>query len=198
MYVRVVVPQADVRFNSFRRASGPSWFDLLANDEKGPWASGEIDGASWNVSRLMDIDSWMFGTDRWKGGIIGFSQGGALGLGVYLRQRVSAVAVLSGFLPDPFTYPRAGSWKSRNSPVLMVHGSKDEVVDVRLARFSVRILRGLGRTVTYEELPGRSHSLNQDLGPKVLQASEFVAGAILSGQRTEEVSAQPLMWKLER
>lgn len=78
----------------------------------------------------------------------GFSQGGAMALDVGLTLPLAKVFALSGYLhfqPEPQT--------SQIAPILLVHGSQDMVVPVRMAHQARAELQTIGATVEYQEFP---------------------------------------------
>ena len=94
--------------------------------------------------------------------LVGFSQGAALAYALALQQpsRITALAGLSGFLPD------GAVALARNRPLLdkkvfVAHGSLDDLVPVERARQSVELLQEAGAQVTYcEDQVG--HKLSTD------------------------------------
>lgn len=80
----------------------------------------------------------------------GFSQGGLMSLdvGFRTRQKIAGIVVMSGALyesdPPPF---------SRDIPVLMVHGTEDDIIPVLAARRTRRILESHGIEPEYHEFP---------------------------------------------
>jgi phospholipase/carboxylesterase len=84
--------------------------------------------------------------------LVGFSQGAALALAFTLvhPELVRAVAGLSGFLPNRFEqYIQALPF--RNIPVLLAHGTRDELVPVEKARQAAEQLTRAGARVDYCE-----------------------------------------------
>ena len=81
--------------------------------------------------------------------VIGFSQGAALAatLAMLFPKRIGKTALLSGFVP------KGAEAVIKERPLegkrfFVAHGSMDEMVDIELARKSVRLLEGAGATVT--------------------------------------------------
>ena len=82
--------------------------------------------------------------------VSGFSQGGMMALEAGLRREVSGIFAMSGGLyeddlPDLRTV--------RKVPVLIVHGTHDDVVPVNYARRARAILEEAGFEVEYHEFP---------------------------------------------
>jgi phospholipase/carboxylesterase len=80
----------------------------------------------------------------------GFSQGGLMAIDVGFRttQSLAGIAVMSGALyeDDPPDF-------KKRLPVLMVHGTQDEMINVNLARRARRVLEQHGVAVEYHEFP---------------------------------------------
>jgi phospholipase/carboxylesterase len=75
----------------------------------------------------------------------GFSQGGAMSLDLGLNLPVAGVIVLSGYL-----HPDRQS-TSPTPPILIVHGTQDEVVPLAAARRTRNTLQDRGIEVNYQE-----------------------------------------------
>jgi phospholipase/carboxylesterase len=88
----------------------------------------------------------------------GFSQGGAMGLDVGLTLPLAGVFALSGYLhfqPEPTDSPLP--------PILMVHGSQDQVVPIAMARQGREALQRIGAIVDYQEF-----AMGHEIPPAVL------------------------------
>jgi phospholipase/carboxylesterase len=85
--------------------------------------------------------------------VLGFSQGGlmAYSLGLAEPQRFAALAALSSWLPQELLSALPDVSQAEQLPVLIQHGSQDELVDVSKARQSVETLRALRIPLTYRE-----------------------------------------------
>ncbi|WP_333574042.1 alpha/beta hydrolase [Sphingomonas sp.] len=103
--------------------------------------------------------------------IVGFSQGAMMALHVGLRRhkQIAGIIGISGMLVDP------GSLEAEitnKPPVLLIHGTADEVVPFRSLDLASDALRDAGVPVTAHVSPGLGHSVDQDgLGA----AAAFVA-----------------------
>jgi phospholipase/carboxylesterase len=102
--------------------------------------------------RFLDEVTQMYPTPEGKLIVSGFSQGALMALDAGLRttQKIAGIVAMSGGLyePDlPDLRARAGL------PVLMAHGSVDEVVPVHYARRARRLLEDAGIDVEYHEYP---------------------------------------------
>jgi phospholipase/carboxylesterase len=93
--------------------------------------------------------------------ILGFSQGGvmAYSLGLGEPERFAALVALSSWLPQALLSELPDVPATEQLPVLVQHGSRDELVDVGRARQSVETLRDLRVPITYREYD-MGHELN--------------------------------------
>jgi phospholipase/carboxylesterase len=88
----------------------------------------------------------------------GFSQGGAMALDLGLTLPLAKIFSLSGYLHfQPESQPQ------EIAPILLVHGSQDMVVPVRMARQAQAELQMIGATVQYQEFP-----MGHEIPPMVL------------------------------
>jgi phospholipase/carboxylesterase len=85
--------------------------------------------------------------------LAGFSQGGAIALQCALRypKRLAGVVALSTYLPLPDKVEAEISEANRDIPVLMVHGTEDPIVPLKLAQSSCSKLLTLGYPVEWHE-----------------------------------------------
>jgi phospholipase/carboxylesterase len=99
--------------------------------------------------------------DGRKLAVLGFSQGGvmAYSLGLGEPERFAAVATLSSWLPKDLLSILPDVPATEQLPLLIQHGSRDELVDVGRARQSVEVLRDLRVPVTYREYD-MGHEIN--------------------------------------
>jgi phospholipase/carboxylesterase len=99
--------------------------------------------------------------DSKKLAVLGFSQGGVMAYNLALGEpeRFAALAALSSWLPRDLLSALPDVPATEQLPVLVQHGSRDELVDVGRARQSVETLRDLRVPVTYREYD-MGHELN--------------------------------------
>ena len=126
--------------------------------------------------------------------VLGFSQGGvmAYSLGLHQPERFAALAALSTWLPsavlDSAPNPSAaqqpaplrGRRAVRPFPILVQHGSRDEMIEVGRARQSVEALRPLHLPVTYRE-----YDMGHEISARSLtDLSAWLQEKVLSGSIT--------------
>jgi phospholipase/carboxylesterase len=85
--------------------------------------------------------------------VLGFSQGGvmAYNLGLYQPERFAALVALSTWLPPQILERAPNPPAVQQLPIMVQHGSRDEIIAVERARQSVEALRPLRLAVTYRE-----------------------------------------------
>lgn len=124
---------------------GFTWFDGLPPD------ANSLRSARTRLSEFVDAALERFPTPAGKLVLAGFSQGALMALDVGLRRDdVAGVVAMSGAL-DERDLPDLGSRK--DLPVLIVHGTADEMINVNMARRARRVLETSGLQPEYHEFP---------------------------------------------
>ena len=87
--------------------------------------------------------------------LAGFSQGGAIALQAGLRHpdRLAGIAALSTYLTLEDSLAAEASAANRATPILMAHGTQDEVIPLRLAEASRNALQAKGYSVEWHTWP---------------------------------------------
>jgi len=87
--------------------------------------------------------------------IAGFSQGGVMALQCGLRypEKLAGILVLSGWLSLGHTVPIEGTAVNQQTPILMLHGTDDELIPSEWAKESHDYLRDLGYNVRFLSYP---------------------------------------------
>ncbi len=152
--VRFVFPHAPVRpvtLNQGMRMR--AWYDIYRlgggpEDEQGIRASESL------LKTLVDKEKGR-GIEAGKIVIAGFSQGGAIALQAALRypERLAGVLALSTYLPLASHLGKERSEENRDVPILMAHGSYDDVIPLQRAEDSRRALEALGYAVEWHAYP---------------------------------------------
>jgi phospholipase/carboxylesterase len=133
---------------------GYAWFDVTL-DEAGVHA--DEDGAVKSRDLLLTELSGLpreLGFEPRQLFLGGFSQGGMMTLGVVLNspQLLAGAVVLSGRLLPKFVPPTLPD-ELRDLPILIQHGSEDQVLPVAGGREARTFLEEAGSPVTYTEYP---------------------------------------------
>jgi phospholipase/carboxylesterase len=140
---------------------GFSWREIIP----GTWGYPSIDDLQPAVETLLEfLDDWSSKSNlsSVKVDLVGFSQGGALAYAIAALHpdRVSSLAVLSGFLPGG-TDMILKSHLLDGKSVFVAHGTQDELVPVEKAHLAVKALEGAGAKVTYCETEG-GHKVSKE------------------------------------
>ena len=87
--------------------------------------------------------------------LIGFSQGGAMSLylGCRFPERIAGMVCLSGYLIFHDIHMEACHEANRTTPVLVCHGTRDDMVPLSSSERTVEFLRNNGWPVEFEEYP---------------------------------------------
>jgi phospholipase/carboxylesterase len=85
--------------------------------------------------------------------LAGFSQGGAIALQTGLRhaERLAGILALSTYLPLAETVDVEAGPANRDVPIMMMHGTQDQLILLERASFSRRTLEELGYPVEWRQ-----------------------------------------------
>jgi phospholipase/carboxylesterase len=146
----VLCPQAPLQVPLEGAAVGYEWFPFVGS---GLFDLKALLSVREELRTFLADASQRYPIDSKKLAVLGFSQGGvmAYSLGLGEPERFAALAVLSSWLPKDLLSALPDVPATEQLPVLIQHGSRDELVDVGRARQSVEILRDLRVPVTYRE-----------------------------------------------
>jgi phospholipase/carboxylesterase len=157
--VRFVFPHAPMRPVTINNGwVMRAWYDVAARgggaeDEAGLRASREL------VEALIAREARR-GIPARSLVLAGFSQGGALALLAGLRhpERFAGILALSCYLPLADALAGEAAAANRDVPILMAHGTYDDVIPVARARASRDRLVATGYTIDWREYP-MSHAV---------------------------------------
>jgi phospholipase/carboxylesterase len=144
---RFVFPNAPHPFQPYPGTTfGRTWFDGW------PPTRESLDESRARLLRFLDEIVELYRTPHGKLLISGFSQGGAMSFDVGFRtkQKVAGIVSMSGALfenelPEPASWPKV--------PILIVHGTSDDMIPVLVARRARRFLETHGVEPEYHEVP---------------------------------------------
>jgi phospholipase/carboxylesterase len=152
--VRFVFPHAPIRpvtLNQGMRMR--AWYDILqlgggTEDEAG------IRGSEKLLQELV-LQENRKGIASQKIVLAGFSQGGAIALHTALRypEPLAGVLALSTYLPVSQTLDKEKSPANRKTPIFMAHGLHDDIIPLRRAEQSAKILLDQGYGVEWHSYP---------------------------------------------
>jgi phospholipase/carboxylesterase len=142
---RFIFPNAPKPFEPYPGMTfGYSWFDGLPPERDSIAASRNL------LLRFIDQALGRYPPPSGKVIMSGFSQGGlmAIDVGFRTQQSLAGIVVMSGALYED----DLPDFKKR-VPVLIVHGTQDEMINVNLGRRARRVLEQHGIEVKYHEFP---------------------------------------------
>ncbi len=154
---RWIFPNAPVRpvtlNNGWRM---PSWFDIrhLGRDDDNRECPIESAESAEMIGELIEAEHTR-GIPYDRIVLIGFSQGGAMSLYIGCRyaQRLAGMVCLSGHLIFKGSHVDSSHDANRDTPILMCHGSRDDVVPLQSAQLSEEILRENGWPIDFKTYP---------------------------------------------
>jgi len=162
--VRFLFPHAPVRpIKVNGGASMRGWYDITSMDfdER----SDDVEGIEDSRIAISDLIENEKSRGIAVSNIIlaGFSQGGAIALytGLTYPEKLGGIVALSTYLPLQSEITSKISEENKTIPVLMAHGSADEVIALRHAARSQQFIEALGIDIEWHTFP-MGHSVNID------------------------------------
>jgi phospholipase/carboxylesterase len=151
--LRFIFPQAPTRPITINGGHAmPGWYDIsMAELERKPDEKGVRDSQAAIDEIIQREISRGVASDKII--LTGFSQGGAIALQVGLRQTqpLAGILALSTYLTLNDSLGAEKSIANANIPILMAHGTQDNVVPLTLARTSSAQLQSHGYKVEWRE-----------------------------------------------
>ena len=144
----VLCPQGTVELNVGGGMKGYGWFPLVPG--------GAVDPVAF-VQAAQRLHAFVAGArERYPIGKIvpvGFSQGGLMAYELGLKDPAGYVGIggLSTWFPAPLAEQLPKLPSHEGLPVLVVHGTRDPMIEIERARESREALRGYGVALTYRE-----------------------------------------------
>ena len=178
-----ISPHAPERCRQF--GAGYQWFDISFEGDRLASRQVGVTKAAPVLAEFLD-DLWsQTGIPPERTLLAGFSQGAmmALHVGLSLDRPLMGIIGFSGALLPPEGF---GTDSVARSPVCLVHGDRDEVVDPRYSAEADQLLRAADYDVHYHVSPGVGHGIAPD-------GLDFATGFIeaVSGKKRQEPPSQP-------
>ncbi len=131
-----------------------AWFDIYELGEGARLDEAGIYEAQQLIDELIDNEITS-GVPSEKIVLAGFSQGAAMALHCGLRysKKLAGILVLSGFLMLADQAADEINQFNKNVPILMMHGTSDEVVPLQWGQLSRDLLSNLDCEVEWHEYP---------------------------------------------
>jgi uncharacterized protein len=100
-----------------------------------------------------------------KVAVVGMSQGGAVATSMYMvsNMRLDGVVGLSAWLPDSMAGANTAAPVNAALPLLMVHGSADDVIELGWNQAMIAVMRERGRVVESKVIDGAGHAFGKDV-----------------------------------
>ena len=133
------------------------WFALSERSQNEYRIGAET--AQLVLDRFLDAELESLALDERSLALVGFSQGAMMAFQCGLRRKISPAAIIgySGLLPGA---DRLSGFTSA-SPVLIVHGSEDDVVPDYHADAAQSAFEGIGVNAKLHKLEGLGHSIDE-------------------------------------
>lgn len=159
----VLCPQGPVALPIGGGMYGYGWFPLV------PGMPPDVEAFQRGADALrafVDQSLERYPIDRSKIVVAGFSQGGVMAYELALREpeRFAGVAGLSTWVPEPLADQLPPRPEHEGLPVLVLHGTRDDRIDIERARESRERLRAYGVSITYREF-----EMGHEIRPEALR-----------------------------
>ncbi|HUO06295.1 MAG TPA: alpha/beta fold hydrolase [Candidatus Binataceae bacterium] len=154
--------------------TGYAWFPLRMG---APPDREAIDSATREATAFLEEALKKYPIDRRKLVLLGFSQGGMLASRIAVRNpsQFAALVGISTFFSPEIVKEVSDPAALQTLPVMIQHGSADDLIEVGMARASVETMRSLKMPVTYRE-----YDCGHEITAEVLaDLSEFLAAKVL-------------------
>ncbi len=156
----VLCPQGPIAVPLGNGEFGWGWFPLTSG------APLDVDAyrhAAALLTRFVDGALARYPIDRERFVPAGFSQGGVMAYELALRDpgRFAGLAALSSWFPVPLAEDLPKLPEHDGLPVLIVHGTRDAMLEIERARESRELLRPFGVALTYREFD-MGHEIRPD------------------------------------
>jgi phospholipase/carboxylesterase len=163
----MLCPQGEVTVPFGGGQSGYGWFPLRAGQ---PPDVAAFQHASAGLREFVDTALGRYPIDPRKVVVAGFSQGGMMAYDLALSDptRFAGVIALSSWFPPPLAEHLPKRPEHEGFPVLVIHGTRDDRIDVERARESREALRPYGVAMTYREFD-MGHEIRPDALKVVLK-----------------------------
>ena len=161
--ILVLCPQGKIELEIGPGTVGYGWFPMVPGQPPDPRAFLR---ASRQLRTFVDQAGERYPVDRRRLVILGFSQGAVMGYELALRrpERFRGLIALSSWLPDVLASNLPQKEEQQGFPVLVVHGTEDQQIEVDRARESRRTLERFGVDLTYREL-----AMGHEIRPEALR-----------------------------
>lgn len=150
--VRFILPHAPYRPVTLNNGyEMRAWYDIIGLGGTSPQDEAGIKAMQSEIDALI-ADELALGISADKILLAGFSQGGAMALHTALRYsiRLAGVLALSTYLPLRPLLKQEKSNENQNIPILMAHGTFDQIISLETAQLSAKSLEDNGYPVDWK------------------------------------------------
>ena len=145
----------NIKYAQWTFIQGP----YAAGDNKYSWFEGN-EKEGWNYQESLDLlyktilDINQSGFPKSKIFLLGFSQGACLAMEFIIRQKFSigGIIPIAGFIVEKDKFKNGMVDGSQNTPVLLIHGSKDEMVLPGESKIALKLFSDASYKVKLETL----------------------------------------------
>ena len=159
----VLCPQGPLPLQAGPGQVGYGWFPLESGR---PTDHAEVRKGVDAQQRFIEEAVTKYPVDRRKLVILGFSQGGVMAYALALQNPAAyaGLVALSSWLPDHMAESIPANPELANLQTLVIHGTKDPMISVDLARESRDALAKLGVPASYRE-----YEMGHEINPEALK-----------------------------
>ena len=153
--VRFVFPHAPIRPVTIN-AHMPcrAWYDILSLSS---FQNEDRDGieASQKLTQELIAQENAKGIPTNKIVLAGFSQGGAMALhtGLHYPEKLAGILALSTYLPLAQDLDPEKNEANRNTPILQIHGSFDDILPLPIGKLCRKVLKSFNYPISFQEYP---------------------------------------------
>lgn len=176
--VKFILPSAPHRRMSFSGDTMPSWYDIVGFGIEHAEDEGGIKDSAKTVHKIIEREEKK-GTPSDRILIAGASQGGAIALysGLTLPKKLAGILALSTYLPLHATFPTVLAKENLETPILICHGEKDEIVKYEWGKRSYELIKGAHKNITFKSYPNMGHS---SCPQQIFDIMGFLGGLLVS------------------
>ncbi len=158
----MLCPEGPVSMQIGGGVVGHGWYPIAGG---GAREHPEFEAAARALRDFLELAVERYPVDRSKLIVLGFSQGGVMAYDLFLREpeRFAALIALSSWLPEEVAAVDVESAELASHPVLVMHGTRDPMIDVERARESRKLLIERRLLLTYRE-----HEMGHEISPDAL------------------------------
>ncbi len=153
-HIRAILPNAPTRPVTINGGYVmPAWYDISDTAFRNADKKGIAESTA-TIQALID-EQIAQGIPSERIVVAGFSQGGAMSLHAGLRcpTQLAGILALSCYVLERDNHENEISEANLDTPILMIHGTKDAVVPYELGESSAKFLEANGHPVTFMSYP---------------------------------------------